>query len=168
MSIRSTQNSPIRIGALLTGTFLLSVFAVDAFAQQQPKPFPWEKNADKFFSRSVPEIENPIDKRINEGLRRLGLPPQPKLDITGEEIPQTEPPGLSQTVLPRLDTNRDGYVSRQEYVSSRQRVGTVGRRGTQHHVHRNQRIDARFRAADRNRDGRLSPDEIDQIKGPRF
>ena len=43
-------------------------------AKQQPKFFPWEKNADMFFSRTVPETENLIDKRINE-LKSYSLAP---------------------------------------------------------------------------------------------
>jgi hypothetical protein len=53
-----------------------------AVEKQQPKPFPWEKEADKFFSRTIPKIENPIDKRINQRLQSIGLPNQPTLDIT--------------------------------------------------------------------------------------
>lgn len=139
-----------------------------AVAQQQPKPFPWERDADKFFSRNIPKVENPIDKRIQEGLRSLGLPAQPKLDTSGESAPLPEPPGLSQTVIPRLDTNRDGTVSRQEYLLGRQRPGTAGSQGTMRNVHRAQRLNSRFRAADRNRDGRLTGPEIDAMKGRRF
>lgn len=139
-----------------------------ANAQQQPPPFPWEKGADNFFRQGIPKIENPIDKRINEGLKRLGLPPQPKLDITGETVPQEEPPGLSDTVLPRIDHNRNGFVSRDEYMRSRRRGLTAGARGIERYVRREQRFDARFRAADTNRDGRLSATEIDRMQGRRF
>ena len=139
-----------------------------ALAQQQPKPFPWERDADKFFNQRLPKIENPIDKRIKEGLKSLGLSKQPQLDITKGTTPTAEPPGLSQTVIPRLDVNRDGEVSRQEYFLGRQRPGTVGRQGTLRQVHRAQRLNSRFRAADRNRDGRLTGEEIDAMQGRRF
>ena len=111
MSIRSTRNSLTDLTAALAVAVLLAASG-PAVAQPQPTPFPWEKNTNKFFRQGLPKIENPIDKRINEGLKRLGLSPQPKLDITGDVVPQEEPPGLSSTLMPTLDQNRNGFVSR--------------------------------------------------------
>lgn len=172
MLTRSTGNSRIRparaasLAAGAIGFFFLS--ALPAVAQQQPAPFPWERDANKFFNQGIPRVENPIDRNIKESLRKLGLPDQPSPDQGREAEPEAEPPGLSQSVMPRLDSNDDGYVSRDEYFSSRQRVPTVGIQGTQRYLHRRERLDSRFRAADRNRDGRLSPDEIDGMEGRRF
>jgi hypothetical protein len=144
--------------SLLTGVFILGASATFAVAQQQPKPFPWEKNEDRFFSRTVPKVVNPIDKRIDDGLKSMGLPGQPTLDTTQDAEPLPEPPGLSQTILPRMDANHDGAVSRQEYMQTRQRPGVAGSQGTASHVRRFERLDSRFRAADRNGDGKLSSD----------
>lgn len=161
-------NMRIEFASLIIGAVALGASATLAVAQQQPKPFPWEKDANKFFSRTIPKVENPIDKRINEVLRSLGLPNQPKLDITRDAKPLETPPGLSETVIPKLDMNRDGVVSRQEYLLSRQRTPTAGRQGSASQVRRYERFDARFRAADRNRDGKLSGPEIDAMQGRRF
>ncbi len=158
-----TEFAAVLIGALVAGASPSLVLA-----QQQPTPFPWEQKTDRFLNRGVPKVENPIDRRINEGLRSLGMPTQPKLDITQDAAPLPEPPGLSQTVLPRLDANRDGQVSQQEYRFGRDRPGVAGERGTLNHLRRTQRLNSRFRAADRNRDGRLSAPEIDAMKGRRF
>ena len=158
-----TDFAAVLIGALVAGAAPTIVLA-----QQQPKPFPWERDADKFFSRGIPKVENPIDKRIQKGLKSLGLPTQPKLDITKDAQPLPEPPGLSEAVIPRLDSNRDGVVSQQEYMVGRQRPATAGGQGTLQHVRRVQRLNSRFRAADSNRDGRLSASEIDAMKGRRF
>lgn len=161
-------NMLTKLGRNLIGAFVVSAVPSLALAQQQPKPFPWERDTDRFFNGGLPKVENPIDRRIKEGLKSLGLPNQPQLDITGETAPLPEPPGLSQSVIPRLDTNRDGEVSQQEYLLGRQRPGTAGRQGTARQVYRAQRLNSRFRAADRNRDGRLTGDEIDAMQGRRF
>ncbi len=153
---------------LLAGVLACGAASTFAVAQQQPKPFPWEKDANKFLGRGVPKIENPIDRRIREGLKSIGLPEQPQLDITKDAPPLSAPPGLSETVLPKLDSNRDGFVSRQEYLLGRQRSVTAGARGIQNHVRRNDRLISRFGAADANGDGRLSGAEIDAMQGRRF
>lgn len=161
-------NMRTEIASLIIGAIAFGASAPLAVAQQQPKPFPWEKEADKFFSRTIPKIENPIDKRINQGLKSIGLPNQPKLDISRDAKPLPEPPGLSETVIPKLDENRDGVVSRQEYMLKRQRPSTAGSQGTASQVRRLERLNSRFKSADRNRDGKLSGPEIDVMKGRRF
>ena len=161
-------NMRIDLMSLLAGAVILGASATLAVAQQQPAPFPWEKKTDRFFNRTIPKIENPIDKRINDGLKSIGLPGQPTLDITKDAEPPAELPGLSQTVLPKLDENRDGSVSRQEYMLKRPRPAVAGSRGTSSQMRRLKRLDSRFRAADRNRDGKLSGPEIDAMKGRRF
>jgi len=143
--------------------------AVPASAQQPKNSLlPWERDARRILQPSLPQEENPLDRRIDEALKRLGLPPQPKLDITEDAQPLPLPPGLSATVLPRLDRDRNGYVSRGEYFADRQRARVVGGRGTERYLHRQQRFDSRFRRADRNGDGRLSATEIDAMEGRRF
>lgn len=161
-------NMRTEVTSLIVGAVAFGASATFAFAQQQPQPFPWERDADKFFSRTIPKVVNPIDKRINEGLRSIGLPNQPKLDITRDAPPLEEPPGLSETVIPKLDQNRDGVVSRQEYMLKRQRSPTAGSAGTASQVRRFERMNSRFRGADSNRDGKLSGPEIDAMKGRRF
>lgn len=181
MLTRSTGNSPIRLSSraatggraalrAVSAAFFCACFvgAATANAQQQPVPFPWEKDANKFFNQGLPKVDNPIDRRIREGLRKLGLPDQPEPDTGRQTEPEAEPPGLSQTVLPRLDRDGDGSVSRSEYMGSRQRPAVAGQRGIQMHLQRQERLDSRFRAADRNRDGRLTGEEIDEMEGRRF
>lgn len=161
-------NMRIEVASLIIGAVAFGASATFAVAQQQPKPFPWEKNEDKFFNRGIPKVENPIDRRIKEGLKSLGLPDQPPSNPTRGTQPLEEPPGLSQTVIPRLDQNHDGTVSRQEYILKRQRPATAGSQGTASQVRRLERLNSRFRAADRNRDGKLSGPEIDAMEGRRF
>ena len=76
--------------------------------------------------------------------------------------------GFHRRSCQNLDENRDGSVSRQEYMLKRQRPAEAGSRGTSSQMRRLKRLDSRFRAADRNRDGKLSGPEIDAMKGRRF
>jgi hypothetical protein len=95
-------NMRTKVAFLILSAVAFGASATLAVArQQQPKPFLWEKEANKFFGRTIPKIENPIDKRINQRLKSISLP---------------EPPALSETLIPKLDQNRDGVVSRQEYM----------------------------------------------------
>ena len=64
----------IDLMSLLAGAVILGASATLAVAQQQPATFPWEKKTDRFFNRTIPKIENPNDKRINDGLQPIGLP----------------------------------------------------------------------------------------------
>ena len=60
-------NMRIDFAAVLIGVLVAGAPLSFVVAQQQPKPFPWERNANKFLNRGIPKIENPIDKRINRG-----------------------------------------------------------------------------------------------------
>ncbi len=156
-----------RIAAVVGLVSVLVAIALPA-AGQQPLPLPNQKDVDRVLNPQLPQYENPLDKRIEQARKALGLPPQPKFDNQGETSPSPVEPGLSSTVLPQLDRNQDGFVSREEYMSDRQRGATVGALGTQRYMQRYHRFDSRFRAADTDRDGRLSPDEIDAMQGRRF
>ena len=70
--------------------------------------------------------------------------------------------------MPTLDQNRNGFISRDEYMRSRRGLLHAGWRGAEFYIRREQRFDSRFRAADTNRDGRLLPSEIDRMQGRRF
>ncbi len=135
---------------------------------QQPLPLPNQKDVDRILNPRLPQYENPLDKRIDDARKALGLPPQPEFDSQGGASPPSEEPGLSSTILPQLDANGDGFVSREEYMQGHQRGTTVGDLGTRRYMQRYNRFDSRFRSADRDRDGRLSPDEIDAMQGKRF
>jgi len=151
-----------------TAAFVAACWISAAAAQTQPAPLPWEKRAREILEPKLPDNENPLDRQFQQNLKRLGLPPQPPLDTGADEAPAEPPPGLSTVIVPQMDSNHDGYVSRDEYFANRGRGRTAGSVGTQHYLQRQNRMDSRFRNADRNRDGRLSPEEIDEIGNARF
>lgn len=143
--------------------------AVTAVAQTQPPPLPWEKRAQEFLRPKLPSQENPVEKQFQENLRRLGLPRQPALGGNrGQTRAAAPPPGLSSTIIPRMDANRDGFVSRNEYFTNRSRGRQAGDMGMRRYMQRQERLDSRFRAADSNGDGRLSDTEIDAVRDVRF
>lgn len=157
-----------RVAAAVAAAATLAL-AAPAGRAQEPLPLPNQRDVDRILNPQAPTYENPLDKRIREGIKSIGLQPQPDLnDPGGAEPPPEDQPGLSATVVPRLDTNRDGFVSRDEYFDDRLRPPVVGSRGTERHVKRYRRTQSRFRQADRDGDGRLSSDEIDAMEGRRF
>lgn len=60
-------NMRTEFAAVLIGVVVAGATPSFVAAQQQPKPFPWENNANKLLNRGIPEVENPIHKRIDRG-----------------------------------------------------------------------------------------------------
>lgn len=50
-------NMRIELGAGVICVLVAGALPSIVLAQQQPKPFPREKDADKFFSRGIPKVE---------------------------------------------------------------------------------------------------------------
>jgi hypothetical protein len=134
-----------------------------------------------------PALPDPIRDREaaeRERLRRLGLPyydPEAAKAAT-KTAPGAVPGGVGATASPsqsptlrdldrnysRHDSNRDGVISRGEYLNSRARVTPPAARNTFRERIFQERAASRFRANDRNGDGRLSPDELQDLRNPRF
>ena len=179
--IRSPAGGTAAAVAALAAALLLTppAAARDAFGDspsavaqspaQSPAPLPDQRDVNRFLHPEPPKYDNPVDKRIREAIRKLGLPPQPDLGGQGggQQTP-AEAPGLSATVLPRLDRNGDGFVSPSEYLGGRMPPRVAGSESSRRRLEEYRRYNARFRAADRNGDGRLSPAEIDAMQGRPF
>lgn len=151
--------------------------AVPASAQDQPAPFPWERQVDQFQKGPTANPlfrpyrpANPLasqQRRLQRGLRALGLPENPSPNPgTGSRGTPSAP--LDLTAYERLDPNRDGTITRQEYFQNRLRSIPVGPRGERQRQRTLQRMIARFRGADTNRDGRVSVEELQSLRNPRF
>lgn len=145
--------------------------SLPAAAQQKSPdrdPFAKQPNVERFLHPEPPKFVNPIDKDIRDAIRKLGLGKQPN-PLGNDDAKAPEPaPGLSAEVLPKLDGNRDGYLSEKEYIGGRIPAPTAGVGNPRRRVEEYRRYGARFRAADRNGDGRLSPSEIDAMQGKPF
>ncbi len=135
-------------------------------AQRQPEPFPWERKTNRLLQpKKIDQIER-ARRLLNRDIRKLTLPKN-RIFGSGAEAAGT-PPAPDADRHGRLDTNRDGFISRGEYLTGRTRPARAGAYGRARHNSRRSRLDSRFRAADRNRDGRLSTGELQGLGNRRF
>jgi hypothetical protein len=108
-------------------------------------------------SRSLPHgldklgFERNID--LNKGSGAGSSSPVSAIDITRHD---------------GLDIDRNGSISRREYLIGRTRGGRVSRFSPARQRHHQRRLESRFRAADQNRDGRITADELRGVRDPRF
>ncbi len=160
--------------ALVIG--LMLVLTPGAMAQQSRDPLmpksdtlrPWEKRLDRFYSRGNPQQDtNRATKRLyDDPLRKLG---EPENKLPGPNTaPGAAPPATLQRGVVELDRDNNGSISREEYFRGRtpfmtpqDRVSNRGRRMMD-------RLDSQFRNADRNRDGKVTAEELQQGGGRRF
>jgi hypothetical protein len=140
---------------------------------------PWDRKLGKFYQRqkgSAP-LRIPVDRafeklnrdpmaKINrDPLARLGfgrhvrLPGEPK---AAKPSAPTFDPGVS-----RLDADGDGLVSRDEYVRGNDRLPPIGTGPARQRGYR-QRLKSQFGYADQNGDGKVSPQELQSVRGARF
>ena len=92
MSTQSIENSLIDLVAPQAA--IAVVFAcAHAAAQQDPTPLSRKMVPTGSLAGGVLKIENLIGTRIREELKRLGLPPQSKLDTTSETVLPEKLPG---------------------------------------------------------------------------
>lgn len=105
-----------------------------------------------------------IRARDAKSLESLGLPANIK--FPGMKSATTAPVGLDRYA--RLDVDRDGSISRREYMLGRFRGSRAGVAGESKRLRYQARLASRFRAADRNRDGEISAEEIAKLRNPRF
>ena len=132
-----------------------------------PAAAPWDDKVKRFFSRGDPqqEIDRATRGLYDDPLHRLGVPENRLEDPHAPDAPPPAPPAFDPGVS-RLDGDRDGAISREEYFQGRTRLITPGSRSEQRHRRHQERLDSRFRDADRNRDGKITPEELQ--RGGRF
>lgn len=102
---------------------------------------------------------------MEKRLRKLGLTSDPGRR-QGRAVSTPNVPSATQDrLLRRFDSDRDGEITQQEYYSGKSRGGNAsGFRARKARA----RMRSNFRAADRDRNGRLSTQELGTIGNPRF
>ena len=141
---------------------------------------PWERELGKFYQRqrlpaspSAPAARtfeqlnrDPLAKINKDPLARLGFGSHVKLPSA--PVAPTAPAPAFDPGVARLDSDNDGAVSRDEYVRGNDRqFGTGGAGSARQRVFR-ERLSSQFGNADLNRDGKVSPEELQSIPGTRF
>jgi hypothetical protein len=144
------------------------VSATPSMAQKKNSSiYPWERKGEQLRRDAQRDPMAKIRARQEKGIKSLALPSNRKLP--GLKSAST---GASATVgldsYAGLDNDRDGVISRQEYMSGRFRGSRAGVAGNSKRQRYQSRLDSRFRAADRNRDGKISAAEIANLRNPRF
>jgi hypothetical protein len=141
---------------------------------------PWERELGKFYQRQrLPaspgaSVGRTFEQLNRDPLAKINRDPLARLGFGGHvKLPQapvapTAPAPAFDPGVARLDTNNDGAVSREEYVRGNDRqFGTGGAGSARQRLYR-ERLSSQFGNADLNRDGMVSPEELQGIPGTRF
>jgi hypothetical protein len=151
--------------------------AASAQAPGQPTPFPVDRQIERYTrQQTLPDPIRDRERAEQERLKRLGLPVyEPAKPAAGAKSRPGDPAAVSAPAVPtfdpqyqRLDRNRDGGLSRQEYVNSRMRAMPPQFRNTWREREYRDRVNAQYRAINRNTDRRITPDELQGLPGARY
>lgn len=142
----------------------------------QVQPFSAERQMQRYNQPTLPDPVRDRARAERDRLKRLGLPyfdpdaKAPGAPGTGTPGGAAQPGGIGITAMTgaappdpnfsRMDTNRDGIVSRQEYLNAQSRTVPPSVRNTWRERPFVERANSRFRTNDLNKDGRITPDEM--------
>ena len=153
--------------ALVLGLAAASIIGVSATkAQTQPDPFSWERKTNKLLQPKRADWVGHARRVLNRDFRQLNLSKNRIFSSAAEEA--VAPPLPDVARYGRFDTNRDGLISRGEYLAGRSRPVRAGAYGGARRNSRQSRLHSRFRAADHNGDGKLSTAELQRLQNRRF
>ena len=170
MMVFLLRNSAVVLSAATIALAVPVVHVNVAAAQQtqtgKPAAPPWDDRVKRFYGRgdTQQEIDGATRRLYDDPLRKYGVPENRRGDPRAPDSASTAP-GFDYGVR-RLDDNRDGAISRQEYFQGRARMVAPGLQGNERLRRQQERLNSQFRDADRNRDGKITPDEL--RRGSRF
>ena len=153
--------------ALVLGLAVATLIGMGStVAQTQPKAFSWERKTNQLLQPKSFDQLGRAQRALRRDLNPLKLGNNRVFGTNGEA---TAPQSSSDVArYGRLDSNRDGFISRGEYMSGRSRPARARTYGTARQHARQTRLNSRFRNADLNRDGRLSTAELQSVRNRRF
>jgi hypothetical protein len=106
-----------------------------------------------------------IRRALQDPALRAGLPPNAPIAPPSNAAPPAT--GLP-TQADRLDRDRDGRITRDEYFRGRERVPPAGLTTDTRQRILQQRLDTQFKQLDQNHDGAITPDELQANPNSRF
>lgn len=173
MIVSSFRTVAVVAASLFLGSFIGS----SAEAQTQrgykdplaAKKSPADRRIQKFFNRGIPQTkaDRAARRLFDDPLRKFGLPENklndPKAPASTGATEPVFDPGVAT-----LDSDGDGSVSRTEYFRGRTRLVSPGRNNDLRTRSLQRRLNSRFRQADANGDGKVSPAELQSNGGTRF
>jgi hypothetical protein len=178
MVLSSTFTKALKLSLALMVAAPL-VMATGALAQQTkrspylPKPAkikPWQKKLDRTYRpRNQRRRLNRAKRSLNRDFgKQLGLPSHAKINQPkGPNAPVVAPVTLDP-VVSHLDIDRDGSISRSEYLQGRSRLSNFGVKTNRNNQRQTKRLASQFRRADSNRDGKVSAQELQSYGSGRF
>jgi hypothetical protein len=151
------------------------VMATEAVSQQTkrhanlPKNQPWQKALEQLYppNNSQSELDRAKGVLYRDPGRVIGLPSNAIRRPTSPSAPVVAPVTLAPSVS-RLDTNRDGAISRSEYIQGRSRQTNFGFKANRLSQRHSKRLSSQFRDTDLNRDGKVTAQELQTRGSGRF
>lgn len=144
------------------------------FLRRGPPELPWEKEIRRYRRRTANLWGPDPTERLRIALRKLNADPMLRLGYTGNVLARPEAKAPQPAVAPvfdrytGIDANRDGEISRPEYMRGNARFIGVGPRSDARRRAYISRLRSRFRGVDRNNDGRITPQELEGLRNFRF
>ncbi len=129
--------------------------------------YPWQRNGAEVQLQGLRDPFAKIRARNEANLKKLGLQSNKRLPgIENRSMEASGTVGLNR--FSNLDADRNGGISREEYMSGRFRLPRFGKVGSLKRRYYKSKLVSRFRAADLNNDGSISAQEISKLRNPRF
>jgi hypothetical protein len=169
MVLKLFKSSPV--GLLIAAGLVGPAAMTQALAQQPAQS--WERDLQKYYNRDKTILQPKFRYLAQDALRKLHRNLLAKLGLPTNqgalrlEAPQTVEPTFSLSTA-GYDRDGDGAVTRKEYLSSQGRgFGPRGGSDRRYQGSLN-RLNAQFRNADIDRDGKVTAKELNSLPGTRF
>ena len=134
-----------------------------------PKNQAWQKALEQLYppTNSQSELDRARGVLYRDPGRVIGLPSNAIRRPTRPNAPVVAPVTLAPSVA-RLDANRDGSISRSEYIQGRSRLPNLGGKSNRLNQRYSRRLSSQFSRTDLNGDGKVTAQELQSRGSGRF